>query len=59
MVSYAQPKMDELRQQYIDTIKNEVQRATIDKLQLQMDTEAAGMNKYKYLKKNTFILFFF
>ncbi|CAF1405575.1 unnamed protein product [Rotaria sordida] len=41
MVSYAQPKMDELRQQYIDTIKNEVQRATIDKLQLQADTEAA------------------
>ncbi|CAF4826662.1 unnamed protein product, partial [Rotaria sp. Silwood1] len=41
MISYAQPKMDELRQQYIDNIKNEVQRSTIEKLQLQLETEAA------------------
>ncbi|CAF2637524.1 unnamed protein product, partial [Rotaria sp. Silwood2] len=41
MVSYAQPKMDELRQQYIENIKNEVQRSTIDKLQLQLETKAA------------------
>ncbi len=46
MVKYAQPKMDELRQQYIENIRNEVQRSTIEKLQLQADTEAAGLNMH-------------
>ncbi|UJR31514.1 hypothetical protein I4U23_019003 [Adineta vaga] len=41
MVAYCQPKVDELRQQYIDKIRDEVQQATIDKLQQQADAEAA------------------
>ncbi|CAF1144837.1 unnamed protein product [Adineta ricciae] len=41
MVAYCQPKVDELRQQYIDKIRNEVQQATIEKLQQQAEIEAA------------------
>jgi hypothetical protein len=54
MATYAQPKMDELRQQYIENIRNEVQRSTIEKVQQQIDTEAAGL--IHYLHK--FIRFF-
>ena len=50
MATYAQPKMDELRQQYIENIRNEVQRSTIEKLQQQIDAEAAGLNSF-YLHK--------
>ena len=46
MVAYAQPKMDELRQKYIETIRNEVQRSTMERLQQQADTEAAGSNQF-------------
>lgn len=44
MIQHAQPKMDELRQQYIENIRNEVQRSTIERLQQQLDAEAAGLN---------------
>lgn len=43
MITQAQPKMDELRQQYIENIRNEVERATIERLQQQLDAEAAGL----------------
>ena len=46
MVAYCQPKVDELRQQYIEKIREEVQQATIERLQQQADAEAAGLNKY-------------
>ena len=55
MAAYAQPKMDELRQQYIENIRNEVQRSTIEKVQQQIDTEVAGL--IYYLHK--FIHFFY
>ncbi len=42
MVAYSQPKMDELRQIYIENIRNEVQRSTIERLQQQVEAEAAG-----------------
>ncbi len=45
MAIYSKTKMDELRQQYIETIRNEVQRSTIEKLQQQADAAAAGLNK--------------
>lgn len=48
MVAYAQPKMDELRQKYIETIRNEVQRSTMERLQQQADTEAAGSNPFLF-----------
>jgi hypothetical protein len=44
MVTYSQPKMDELRQKYIENVRNDVQQATIEKLQQQIDAEAAGLN---------------
>lgn len=40
MIAYAQPKMDELRQTYIENIRNEVQRSTIERLQ--QEAVAAG-----------------
>jgi 1,2-phenylacetyl-CoA epoxidase catalytic subunit len=43
MVKHAQPKMDELRQQYIEKIRNEVERSTMEKLQQQLEAEAAGL----------------
>ena len=43
MVAYCQPKVDELRQQYIDKIRDEIQQATIEKLQQQAEIEAAGL----------------
>ncbi len=46
MVKYSQPKMDELRQKYIEKIRNEVQQSTMEKLQQQIDAEAAGFNKF-------------
>jgi len=42
MSAYAQPKMDELRKQYIENIRKEVERTTVEKLQQQADAEAAG-----------------
>lgn len=45
MAAHSQPKMDELRQQYIENIRNEVQRSTMEKLQQQADAEAAGLNR--------------
>jgi len=48
MATYSQPKMDELRQQYIENIRNEVQRSTMEKLQQQADAEAAGLNKFPF-----------
>jgi len=44
MEKYSQPKMDELRQKYIENVRNDVQQATIEKLQQQIDAEAAGLN---------------
>lgn len=43
MVSYAQPKMDELRQKYIENIRNEVQKSAMERVQIQLETEAAGL----------------
>ncbi|CAF2033300.1 unnamed protein product [Rotaria magnacalcarata] len=41
MVTYAKPKMDELRQQYVENIKSEIERTTIEKVQQQLDADAA------------------
>ncbi|CAF3709748.1 unnamed protein product [Adineta steineri] len=41
MVAYCQPKVDELRQQYIDKIREEVQQATIERLKQEAEIEAA------------------
>lgn len=57
MATYSQPKMDELRQQYIENIRNEVQRSTMEKLQQQADAEAAGLNKFS--SKILLVFFFF
>ena len=46
MVAYAQPKMDELRQKYIENIRSEVQRSTIERLQQQAEADAAGSNLF-------------
>jgi hypothetical protein len=46
MVAQAQPKMEELRQQYIERIRSEVQQATITRLQQQAEAEAAGLNSF-------------
>jgi uncharacterized protein YnzC (UPF0291/DUF896 family) len=46
MVAYCQPTVDELRQQYIEKIREEVQQSTIEKLQQRAEAEAAGLNKY-------------
>jgi hypothetical protein len=55
MAAYAQPKMNELRQQYVENIRNEVQRSTIERLQQQSDADAAGLKKYSH----KFVHFFF
>jgi hypothetical protein len=46
MIAQAQPKMDELRQKYIENIRNEVQQSTIVRLQQQAEAEAAGLNLF-------------
>ena len=46
MMAYAQPKIDELREQYVENIRNEVERSTIDRIQLKIETEATGSKKY-------------
>jgi hypothetical protein len=43
MISYAQPKMDELRRNYVETIRREVEESTIERLQQQLDADIAGM----------------
>ena len=45
MAHYAQPKMDELRQKYIEKIRTEIEQATIEKLQSQLDADMAGSFK--------------
>jgi hypothetical protein len=45
MSTYSQSKMDELRQQYVENIRSEVERSTISRLQEQNDAEAAGLTK--------------
>jgi hypothetical protein len=57
MIAQAQPKMNELRQQYIEKIRNEVQQSTIGKLQQQAEAEAAGLNSF--LLQSSFQKFFF
>ncbi len=47
MVADCQPTVDELRRQYIEKIREEVQQSTIEKLQQQRaEAEAAGLKKY-------------
>lgn len=46
MAHYAQPKMDELRQKYIEKIRTEIEQATIEKLQSQLDADMAGSFKW-------------
>lgn len=49
MTSYAQPKMDELRQKYVENIRSEVERSTIEKLQQQLDADIAGSVKKEFV----------
>ena len=49
MTSYAQPKMDELRQKYIENIRSEVERSTIEKLQQQLDADIAGLLEKEFV----------
>lgn len=42
MTSFAQPKVDELRQKYLESIRADMERVTIERLQQQQETEIAG-----------------
>ena len=52
MTSYAQPKMDELRQKYVENIRGEVERSTIEKLQQQLDLDIAGVLETEYVLRS-------
>lgn len=42
MKSFAQPKVDELRQKYLESIRADMERVTIERLQQQQEVEIAG-----------------
>ena len=56
MTMFSQPKIDELRQQYIENIRTEIQRTTIEKLQQQREAEAAGRYSLKF-EMNVYFFF--